>query len=874
MLGSGTAEGCDHSSLEQATTLHTAQHDAGTSAQPFVQPGGPWSPSSSAVHADLLELPVLSGFVDMMQISAGRRGGCSPPLKLLSSLTETNIKYLRSIEIAEGGIMELGAVPCALLDCDVAASCHNANNTDDGITMRMSTVLPPFSQALRIGPPMCLMTSSDTCGGGICLLRSRQKAGQKLHSGEGMMHVHTSANEKEKSILSVATTWQDHHASTRMMAMMNRKSTSSSGNKVERLGSDKRVVITGSTIMPTSGGFGAIIAQDLNLRDVDADLYYVLPMQPLACKIASTTSTHLLGSRLSEPSILSASSASATWRSAFLHLQNVIVHYPAAVSSRGVSSYYHCNHESSALASVHDSSSLDLYLDWSVIGNIPEDTAVLMQQKAHIGSSSNHRNALYEVISAAPKMLWKQLHPSFSTNTSFPVFVDSASSTITSTACPPGHVQTYDEVQPQDDELLHLLKDIMLSGKQRRQQQHLHRQPSTKTAGTFLTCCLDLLRAHSTSPCADNKLLDLDPCRACCASPAGNNGTMTIGSITDDAVQFHSNKSAAAAQNLADEAAGQPPMCPKRSQQEAALPNKILDIEKCIVPFPHVPTADEELTRRDLDVGCSRSTSLKIPLPTVHNSRVVTLDPSSSDGLESSSVCHHHEEGSRSISSVEAAVAAAGAAIQPVAAGAAIQPVAAAGAAIQPVAAAGAAIQPHTSVNAAVSVSSNSHVQLLKGLAKAEEVLISRILKLPQLQGGFEACSEEVQIILNSDLWQPGVPEQLMKSLQARLALLQVRKTPSSNNEKASDEKSRGAPTEKNEDSELTAAVQRVPLTKLLQLCTALAIVRRTACCIRTCGIMVAYLYLKHMLQKTPRSPILLLMYQVSYTVADVSGSA
>jgi hypothetical protein len=41
--------------------------------------------------------------------------------------------------------------------------------------------------------------------------------------------------------------------------------------------------------------------------------------------------------------------------------------------------------------------------------------------------------------------------------------------------------------------------------------------------------------------------------------------------------------------------------------------------------------------------------------------------------------------------------------------------------------------------------------------------------------------------------------------------------------------------------------------SRLLQLCTALTVIRRTACCLHNCGVRVAYLYLKHMLLKMPR---------------------
>ena len=114
---------------------------------------------------------------------------------------------------------------------------------------------------------------------------------------------------------------------------------------------------------------------------------------------------------------------------------------------------------------------------------------------------------------------------------------------------------------------------------------------------------------------------------------------------------------------------------------------------------------------------------------------------------------------------------------------------------------------------------------------------------------------------MRSDLWNPLAPEALMASLQRRLAaprssLLMIQ--PAAFTKMVLHPEDAGDPCciSAESSSELANKTCRTAtsfLKGLLQLCTALAIVRRTAVFLSDFGIRVAFLYLNHMLEKIPR---------------------
>ncbi len=89
----------------------------------------------------------------------------------------------------------------------------------------------------------------------------------------------------------------------------------------------------------------------------------------------------------------------------------------------------------------------------------------------------------------------------------------------------------------------------------------------------------------------------------------------------------------------------------------------------------------------------------------------------------------------------------------------------------------------------------------------------------------------QAESLISSTLFMPEAPERILSALQPRQPASQ--------------------PTAA--DAEIHQAAAKAVARALRRLCAALALVRRTAVCLRDCGIRVAFLYLNHMLMKLPR---------------------
>ena len=179
------------------------------------------------------------------------------------------------------------------------------------------------------------------------------------------------------------------------------------------------------------------------------------------------------------------------------------------------------------------------------------------------------------------------------------------------------------------------------------------------------------------------------------------------------------------------------------------------------------------------------------------------------------------------------------------------------------------------------------HLELLSGLARAESAVLDRIVRLtgrPCSWSG-EKLIAPLWGVAGSDLTDPSAPEALMVTLQRRLAGPRASSTARHLEPSAAEgEKdaagavadgtfhaadvprsaSRSDLGSAHPGSDVGSVAESIavddaafppqPLIKgLLQLCTALAAVRRTAAFLSDVGIRVAFLYLNHMLEKIPR---------------------
>jgi hypothetical protein len=318
-------------------------------------------------------------------------------------LSETNIRYLNSNLLACDETMQQshhgGPTLC------VADPCYGRTavaDPPDVTAMMMSdcqALLPitSFRQVLRLGPPTCLkLTTND------------REAGQKQQLVAGMMDARLREKGDQRICSAAKTTWH-HHAAT----------INTAGSRGQSSASRSCIGGKGDGIMKewAAGGFEAIIAHDLHLQDIDTDLCYVLPSVNFPAhddsndavrgfasnrnmnrsgkealtgslgSVATSSSSRIVNISFSDgqqhvttepliwaaPTSNCATSTSAVtglrpaansvisaWRSALLHLHN------NCVSAR---------HE----PPVHytSNSSLDLYLDWTLMGHIPHETELV-----------------------------------------------------------------------------------------------------------------------------------------------------------------------------------------------------------------------------------------------------------------------------------------------------------------------------------------------------------------------------------------------------------------------------------------------------------------------------------------------------------------
>ena len=105
----------------------------------------------------------------------------------------------------------------------------------------------------------------------------------------------------------------------------------------------------------------------------------------------------------------------------------------------------------------------------------------------------------------------------------------------------------------------------------------------------------------------------------------------------------------------------------------------------------------------------------------------------------------------------------------------------------------------------------------------------------------------QARTVLASDFWSPQAPETAMVALQEYHQTLSLRAPTHSSASASAPEPAPAA------EAAAAAAAALSRCRQLQQLFGALAVVRRTAECLCTLGVRVAYLYLNHMLEQMPR---------------------